>query len=114
VFTDRQRLRLSHIVENADRIQAYVSDMSFEDFAANQMAIDAVERCLSKITEAAVRAGEQTMDRVAPDVPLHVLRGFGNALRHDYDQIDLPTLWRTLRNDLPALRDKCAKALEPS
>jgi uncharacterized protein with HEPN domain len=35
VFTERQRLRLSHIVENADRIQAYVSDMSFEDFAAN-------------------------------------------------------------------------------
>jgi uncharacterized protein with HEPN domain len=114
VFTDRQRQRLNHIVENADRIQGYVLDMSFEDFAANQMAIDAVERCLSKITEAAVRAGAETMDRVAPEVPLHVLRGFGNALRHDYDQIDLPTLWRTVQNDLPRLRDRCEKALEPA
>lgn len=112
MFTERQRLRLNHIVENADRVRSYVADMSFEDFAANQMAIDAIERCLSKITEAAVRAGEETMGRAAPDVPLHVLRGFGNALRHDYDQIDLPTLWRTVKNDLPLLRDRCARALE--
>ena len=112
MFTERDRLRLGHIVENADRVRAYVAGLSFEEFAANQMAIDAVERCLAKITEAAVRAGEDVMAKVAPDIPLHVLRGFGNALRHDYDQIDLATIWRTAQNDLPLLRDRCAQALD--
>lgn len=40
MFTERQRLRLGHIVENAHRIQGYIANMAFEDFAANQMAID--------------------------------------------------------------------------
>lgn len=114
MFTERERLRFSEIVENVDRISSYVSEMSFETFAANQMAIDAVERCLSKITEAAIRAGEDVMARAAPDVPLHVLRGFGNALRHDYDQIDLPTIWRPVNSDLPRLRESCSNALESS
>ncbi len=35
--------------------------MSFDMFAADQMVIDAVERCLLKITEAAVQLGEETM-----------------------------------------------------
>jgi uncharacterized protein with HEPN domain len=85
--------------------------MSFDMFAADQMVNDAVERCLLKITEAAVRLGEETMTQVAADVPLHVLRRFGNALRHDYDQIDLQTLWRTVENDLPLLRSRCEQAL---
>lgn len=111
MFTERERLRLNEIVENADRIESYIAGMTFAAFAANQMAIDAVERCLSKITEAAIRAGEETMSRAAPDVPFHVLRGFGNALRHDYDKIDLPTIWQTLKKDLPLLRDGCLKGL---
>lgn len=111
MYTERQRLRLGHIVENADRIASYAAGLTYEDFAARQIVIDAVERCLSRITEAAVRAGDEAMARAAPDVPMHVFRSFGNALRHDYDQIDLPTIWKTVTNDLPALRAACAKAL---
>lgn len=51
------------------------------------------------------------MARVAPDVPTHVYRGFGNALRPDYDQLDLHTIWLTATKDLPALRAACERAL---
>jgi uncharacterized protein with HEPN domain len=73
--------------------------------------LDAVERCLGRITEAAIRVGDETMPRVAPEVPPHVYRGFGNALRHDYDQIDLRTIWLTATKDVPLLAAACAKAL---
>lgn len=66
---DRQRLRLEHIVENAQRIAGYTADLTFENFAKDQRTIDAVERCLSRITEAAIRLGEETMASVAPEIP---------------------------------------------
>jgi uncharacterized protein with HEPN domain len=49
---------------------------------------------------------------VAPDVPTHVYRGFGDALRHDYDQIDIPTIWFTATKDVPLLAKAYARALE--
>jgi uncharacterized protein with HEPN domain len=111
MLTGRQRLRLEHIVENAGRIASYVDGMSFDEFAAGEMVIDAVERCLARITEAEIRAGDEIMASVAPDVPSHVYRGFGNALRHDYDQLDIRTVWLTATKDIPLLREACQRAL---
>lgn len=112
MLTERQRLRLEHIVENAGRISGYVAGLGYDEFAASAMVLDAVERCLGRITEAAIRIGEETMSNVAPDVPTHVYRGFGNALRHDYDQIDIRTIWLTATKDVPLLAEACARALE--
>lgn len=111
MYSDRIRLRLEHIVENSDRIADYIAGMDFDAFSRHRMTIDAVERCLARITEASVRIGETAMNEIAPDVPMHVLRGFGNALRHDYDRIDLATIWATVNNDLRSLRAACEQAL---
>ena len=111
MLTERQRLRFEHIVENAERIARYVEGLSFDDFAANSIVIEAVERCLARIIEAAIRAGDDAMSSVAPDVPPHVYRGFGNALRHDYDQLDLRTIWLTATKDVPLLREACTRVL---
>ncbi len=112
MFTERQRLRLEHIVENVARIDAYLDGVTYEQFAANPMLLDAVERCLARITEAAIRASEEVMTKVAPDVAPHVYRGFGNALRHDYDQLDIHTIWLTATKDIPLLGEACVRALE--
>lgn len=111
MFTDKQWHRLEHIADNAERIAGYVEGLSFDEFAASPIVLDAVERCLARITEAAIRAGDEVMATVAPDVPPHVYRGFGNALRHDYDQLDIGTVWLTATKDVPVLRDACLKAL---
>lgn len=112
MLTERHRLRLEHIIENAERIARYVEGLSFDDFANRPMVLDAVERCLARITEAAIRAGDEVMATVAPAVPPHVYRGFGNALRHDYDQLDIHTVWLTATKDIPLLGEACTRALE--
>lgn len=111
MFTERQRLRLEHIVENAERIAAYVAGVGFDEFAASTILLDAVERCLARITEAAIRAGDEVMASVAPDVPTHIYRGFGNALRHEYDQLDVRTVWLTATKDIAVLSEACERAL---
>lgn len=76
------------------------------------MRVDAVERCLMRLTEAAIRIGEERMARVAPDTPMHQLRGLGNILRHAYDGIDAAVVWNTVVDDLPGFREACEQSLK--
>ena len=110
--TEREALRLQDIVDNVDRIASHVTGMDFATFAADAKTIDAVERCLQRLTEAAIKIGPERMSQISPRTPAEAVRGLGNLLRHDYDGIDLPTIWRTIRESLPELRRDCLGALE--
>ena len=57
------------------------------------------------------KIGPERMATISPQTPVDAVRGLGNMLRHDYDQIDLGTIWRTIHGSLPALRADCLKAL---
>lgn len=102
---------LGDIIENSDRVAAYLGDMTFEQFRRETMVRDAVERCLQRITEAAIRIGRERWERIAPDLALHEVRGLGNLLRHRYEHVNPLTIWETATYDLPALRAACAVAL---
>lgn len=95
--TDRKALRLQDIIENIDRIEGYVAGMDFTMFAADQRTIDAVERCLLRLSEAVIKIGAERMGEISPTLPVDAVRGLGNMLRHDYDRIDLAIIWRTLQ-----------------
>lgn len=105
--TDREALRLQDIIENIDRIESYVVGLDFDAFAADSKTVDAVERCLQRITEAVIKIGPERMAAISPKTPVDAVRGLGNALRHDYDLIDLGTVYRTIRDSLPDLREDC-------
>lgn len=75
------------------------------------MRVAAVERYLLKVSEAAIRLGDQG-PALCPGLPWHDLRGLGNWLRHQYDRVDLQTVWHTATQDLPPLKDAVAAALQ--
>ena len=76
--------------------------MEFEDFRQDPKTVAAVERKLQLISEAAIRLGEDA-ERLCPGMQWRNIRGLGNWLRHQYDRIDLETIWRTVTDDLPPL-----------
>ena len=109
--TDRETLWLQDIIDNIDRIEGHVAGMDYAAFAKDAKTVDAVERCLHRITEAVIRIGPERMAAISPMTSADAVRGMGNALRHDYDRIDLRTIWRTARESLPELRSDCLRAL---
>jgi len=94
--------RLSEIVENCERILSYVADMDMTAYVADLKTKDAVERCLSRISEAAYKLGGY-LDGFYPDVDWKGARGIGNLLRHQYDQIADADVWDGVINDVPRL-----------
>lgn len=109
---ERARDWIGDIVENATRVASYVDGMDFDRFAADHMVRDAVERCIERITEAAVRLGPERLARIAPQTVLHQVRGLGNLLRHEYDRVNVRVIWNTVTTDLPPLRAACEAALQ--
>jgi uncharacterized protein with HEPN domain len=66
VSTDREALRLQDIIENIDRIEGYVAGLELATFETDQRTVDAVERCLHRITEAVIKVGPERMAEISP------------------------------------------------
>lgn len=104
---------LRDIAEAIDAIQQFTEGMHFEAFRTDVKTVAAVERKLLVISEAAVRLKDQAAI-LCPNQPWAEIRGLGNWLRHQYDRVDLETLWNTVQDDLPPLRFSVARALSSS
>ena len=70
---------MADIIENAERLDAYLAGMDRDAFAANGVVRDAVERCLGRICEAAHRLGDRAA-MLMPNQPWGDIRGLGNRL----------------------------------
>ena len=93
---------LADIIENYERVEAYLAGMDRQGFERDGKTRDAVERCLERICEAAHRLGADAAE-LMPSQPWSDIRGMGNRLRHAYDRLNLGIVWNTARERLPAL-----------
>ena len=94
--------RFQDIVENVDRIESYLEGYDLPRFRADTRTVDAVERCLQRITEAGIKLQPRAVE-LLPDQDWNAIRGFGNALRHDYDLIAEAVIWEIATGRLPQL-----------
>lgn len=109
--SDREQARLTDVIDNCEAALSHIGAMPFDAFEADRKTVDAVERCLERIIEAAIKIGVDRMGEIAPSIELHALRGMGNLLRHSYDLVDLRTIYTTVTNRLPELLAAARKAL---
>jgi uncharacterized protein with HEPN domain len=111
---DDQTERFCDILDNILRIENYTEGMDYEVFQADQRTLDAVERCLARISEAAVKLQKAGIDaeKICPDIPWADIRGIGNHLRHSYDGIEIEQIWNVVRNDLNSLKVAVKTALK--
>ncbi len=108
-FRDFRRL-LQDIADAAGLIEEFTAGMNFDTFREDPKTIAAVERKLLVISEAAIRLGKEA-EILCPGQPWGEIRGIGNWLRHQYDNVELPVVWKTVRDDLPPLKAAVTRAL---
>ena len=103
-------LSLLDIFDSIKMIEEFTRGMTFESFREDAKTVAAVERKLLSVSEAAVRLGERAPE-LCPELPWRNIRGIGNWLRHQYDRVDVETVWRTVVEDLPPLAVSVKRAL---
>ena len=101
---------LADIIENAERIESYLTGMDRDAFASSGLVRDAIERCVERVCEAAHRLGPHAAE-LMPNQPWSDIRGMGNRLRHAYDRISLDVIWNAACYDVPGLAGDARQAL---
>jgi len=96
-------LYLGHIRDAIDKIEHYISGVTFKEFASNDMMIDAVVRELAIIGEATNNLSDG-FRKSHPDVPFRDITDMRNILIHDYAGVNTKVVWDTCKKNLPELK----------
>ena len=80
-FSRGPRQWFADIPQFTERIEKHTAGMERDGFRVDVKTIDAVERNLQKISEAAIRLGNDA-ERLCPGPEWRDIRGLGNWLRH--------------------------------
>lgn len=90
------------MVQAIEKIQACTSDLSYEEYADDWMAVDIVQMNLLVFGEAA-RHIPDSIVRAYPNIPWMEIRGLRNVIAHEYDQVDYEIVWTVVQEELPPL-----------
>jgi len=91
-------LFLYDILECIEKIEKYVSGMTYEDFENDERTVDAVIRNLEIIGEAARNIPDEFRNKYS-DIPWRRIVGLRNVVIHEYFGVDLENIWEIIVND---------------
>lgn len=94
---------IDHILNSINRILDYISGKDREAFEADLVTQDAVVRQLEIIGEATKRVSNEFRSK-HPDIPWSDMAGMRDVLIHDYIDVDLGVVWKTVSEDIPDLK----------
>jgi len=104
-------LYLTEIIASMDKIERYLAGVSYEEFLRNDQMMDAVERNIEKIGEAAAAIPDEIRN-IHPDVPWKTIVGLRNKVIHHYFAVDHEVIWQIATKNIPATKAKIAKILQ--
>ena len=109
----RDREFLLDILEAARLARSYLAGISKAQFLGDVQRQDAVIRRLEIVGEAARRISPETR-AVLPGLPWKPMIGMRNVMIHEYDDVDLETVWNTAENDIPRIIETIEPLLQDS
>jgi uncharacterized protein with HEPN domain len=100
--TKNPKVRLLHIVDEAEAIREATAELTFEVFRDSWTLRRAVEHGLLIIAEAC-KALPSELKSPESAIPWARVEAFGNVLRHEYKDVEPELVWRIVHEQLPAL-----------
>jgi len=95
---------LGHAVDSISKIQSYLEEMSYDEFVASDITIDAVVRNLEIIGEAMNNVNASLFEEHKV-IPIEDIISMRNRLIHEYFGVKVDVVWDTCQKDLPQLKE---------
>jgi uncharacterized protein with HEPN domain len=103
-------LYLKHILDAIAKIKTYTQNKTLKEFENNNLLQDGVIREIEIIGEAAKMLSKQLKEKYN-QVPWKDIAGMRDKLIHGYFGVDLGAVWKTVKEDIPALEENVKKIL---
>jgi uncharacterized protein with HEPN domain len=94
---------IEDILDAMVKAETFVQDLDYEHFVADAKTTFAVTRALEIIGEAVKKVPRSVRTRYA-DVPWKDMAGMRDKLTHEYWGVNLKTVWKTVKEDIPSLK----------
>lgn len=111
-MSDRDGSIIRHILEYCGEIKETVLRFgdSYEAFAGDKIYRNAVTMCILQIGELAGKLSEEFVEE-HKQIPWRSIKAMRNVAAHSYGTISIPTVWDTIKCDIPELREDCEKLI---
>lgn len=96
---------IDDIKESIEIILAYITDLSEDDFSKSLLVQDAVIRRFGIIGEASAHLSENFKSRHS-EVQWSLIKAMRNKLIHEYYGVSPATIYATIKQDLPFLKQQ--------
>jgi uncharacterized protein with HEPN domain len=97
------RHALHDILEAIERIEEITRGKTLAQFEASWQLRWLVQRAIEIVSEAS-RAIPAELKSTHPEIPWSRVRGIGNVLRHEYQGLSDPIIWKVVTDELPRLK----------
>jgi uncharacterized protein with HEPN domain len=97
------RHALQDILEAIERVEGITRGKTLAEFEASWELRWLVQRAVEVISEAS-RAIPAKLQNSRPEIPWPRVRGIGNVLRHEYQSLSDPIIWKVVTDELPRLK----------
>jgi len=105
------KLFIQDIVDAIEKIGIYTKAMTFEQFIADKMTKYAVVWELQVIGEA-MKNVPGALKKKHPEIPWRAFIEMGDKLIIEYFEVNYVTVWKTLTDDLPPLKQGIERILK--
>ena len=99
----RDKIIVDKMLRYANKVCEYCKGVSYEDFHANDMLIEACVFNLGQIGELTTKLGE-AFKKENTQVAWAQIYGLRNRIVHDYEGVNLRLIWEIISDDMPELR----------
>ena len=108
MIDERIALSLDGMKRAAMEAISFTEGLAEADFLSSPQVQKACALCLIVIGESASRIEQRAPGFVAahPDWPWREMRGLRNRIVHDYFSLDIPIIWKIVRESMPDLLSK--------
>jgi uncharacterized protein with HEPN domain len=102
---------LQDIFDAVNDIENFVDNMTYEEFIKDRKTLNAVVRSIEIIGEASKNIPE-TMKAKHKELPWKQMAGMKDKLIHAYFGVDVETLWKAVKENIPPLRQSIQQMLK--
>jgi uncharacterized protein with HEPN domain len=107
----RDSVFIAQMVEAAEAALEFIDGHTADSFACDRLVGYAVVCAIQLIGQAA-RSVSAELQAAHAEIPWREMIGMRNVVVHDYADVDLALVWKTVREDLPGLIERLKAILE--
>ena len=109
---NRDAAYLWDMVQAISHVQNFVEDITYDDYINSHLIQSAVERQLEILGEAAGRISTE-LRQANPDIDWKRIVGLRNVLIHQYNKVEIETIWKIATTVVIPIKKRLKSLLPP-